>query len=77
MLITDIRMPGNSGPELYREFMSLPSKRMGVVFISGYNNGHIIPDGSAFLQKPFMSKNVADAINIEIRKLAGLEGRVN
>jgi two-component system cell cycle sensor histidine kinase/response regulator CckA len=61
LLVTDVMLPGMSGPELARTVrISSPSTR--VLFMSGYA-GALLKDedmtGAEFLQKPFDSKTVA------------------
>ena len=77
VVLTDVVMPGASGPELIGQ---LTEKRPGtkIVYMSGYteeaivNHGVILP-GIAFLHKPFTS----DALGRKIREvLDGPQGRV-
>ncbi len=63
MLLTDVVMPGLSGPELARRLMSSrPGLR--VLYVSGYpdetmaSQGILEPDAS-FLQKPFTPETLA------------------
>jgi len=57
LLITDVVMPGMSGPDLAQRLQAeLPALR--TLFISGYSRDHVIPEtdaaqGIAFLAKPF------------------------
>jgi DNA-binding response OmpR family regulator len=60
LLITDVVMPGLTGPELARE---LSSERQGlsVLFISGFTFEEVVPltdlaNGFAYLPKPFDTK---------------------
>src|SRR5207247_6171286 len=57
MLITDVVMPGMTGPELARELASR-RPQMKVLYVSGYPQRAMaqqraLPPGSAFLDKPF------------------------
>ncbi len=72
VLLTDVVMPGASGPELTRQLMEQrPALR--VIYMSGYTEEAIaqhgvIKPGIAFLNKPFTS----DALGEKIREV--LEG---
>jgi CheY-like chemotaxis protein len=68
LLVTDVIMPGSSGPSL---FARLSSERpsLKVLYMSGYPDGAIVhhaglPDDVRFLQKPF----TADALMIRVRE---------
>ena len=68
VLVTDVVMPNMSGPDLVdRMLPSRPGIR--VLFLSGYSpemiRGRGLPEGSAFLQKPF------DAVAL-VRKIRAL-----
>jgi signal transduction histidine kinase len=57
LLVTDVTMPGKSGPELYRELCSA-CPGLEALFISGYFGGdptqlENLPSGCEFMQKPF------------------------
>ena len=63
MLVTDVVMPGLSGPELADK---LAAQRPGirVLYMSGYPGDAVVqhgglPPGSAFLQKPFSADTLA------------------
>jgi nitrogen-specific signal transduction histidine kinase len=63
LLITDVVMPGTSGPELVRQINTMHPK-MKVLFISGYTDDAIVHHGvldanTPFLQKPFTPKKLA------------------
>ncbi|HET8734785.1 MAG TPA: PAS domain S-box protein [Anaeromyxobacteraceae bacterium] len=65
VLLTDVRMPGRSGPEvsaaLSREIPGLKT-----VFMSGWSDDELsadgVPAGSLFLQKPFSTEDLVDRI---------------
>jgi DNA-binding NtrC family response regulator len=69
ILVTDIIMPGSSGPRLYQTLSSRrPSLR--VLYVSGYTDDTIVRQGElepgfGFLQKPF----TADALRRRVRML--------
>jgi two-component system cell cycle sensor histidine kinase/response regulator CckA len=72
LMITDVVMPGQSGPELAREVAKL-HQEMKVLYISGYTNDAIVHHGVIdvdipFLQKPFTPQTLA----LKVREL--LEG---
>lgn len=63
LLLTDIVMPGMSGPELAAEV------RLPTVFMSGYAEGmlhDVLDESHAFLEKPFTSEQLAAAIAIAL-----------
>jgi CheY-like chemotaxis protein len=63
LLLTDVMMPGASGPELFRRLTAIrPETR--VLYISGYAdqaivNRGILEAGAPFLQKPFSAAALA------------------
>jgi DNA-binding response OmpR family regulator len=61
LLLTDVIMPGMSGPELAAQLSS--REAMVVLFMSGYTDDAIVDHGvlaagAAFLQKPFSLKTL-------------------
>jgi len=57
LLLTDVVMPGISGPRL-AELLMAEREDLRCIFMSGYaasklEGKHLVPSGSAFLQKPF------------------------
>jgi two-component system cell cycle sensor histidine kinase/response regulator CckA len=65
-ILTDIVMPGMSGPELVRQLKPL-YPRMKVLFVSGYSYAEMaqnqtLDPGSAFVPKPFTSVELAQAM---------------
>jgi PAS domain S-box-containing protein len=57
LLLTDVVMPGQSGPETAERILAL-RPRTKVLFVSGYSGSDlagqgVLPPGSALLQKPF------------------------
>jgi two-component system, cell cycle sensor histidine kinase and response regulator CckA len=66
VLLTDVVMPGASGPELTRQLIERRSA-LRVIFMSGYTEEAIvqhgvIQPGIAFLNKPFTSEALAEKI---------------
>lgn len=65
LLVTDVVLPGISGPTLASE---LTARRSGlsVLFMSGYTDEIVVRHGleseTAFLQKPFTSVNLAHKV---------------
>lgn len=66
VLLTDVMMPGASGPELTRELIA-DRPELKVIYMSGYtedtivNHGVLLP-GIAFLSKPFTAENLGRKI---------------
>ncbi len=63
LMITDVVMPGTSGPELVRQINTMHPE-MKVLFISGYTDDAIVHHGvidehTPFLQKPFTPQKLA------------------
>jgi two-component system cell cycle sensor histidine kinase/response regulator CckA len=69
LMITDVVMPGQSGPDLARQVAKL-HREMKVLFISGYTDDAIVHHGVLdeeipFLQKPFTPQTLA----LKVREL--------
>ncbi len=69
MLVTDVIMPGSSGPKLFERLARLRHD-LKVLYVSGYADDTIVHQGQldpgiAFLQKPF----TAEALNRRIREV--------
>jgi two-component system cell cycle sensor histidine kinase/response regulator CckA len=66
LLLTDVALPGRSGPELAREFRQT-SSGTPVIFMSGYSANSIDPRDldtpRAFLQKPFPVQTLVERIH--------------
>jgi CheY-like chemotaxis protein len=66
LLITDVVMPGLSGPDLASRLV--PERpNLGVLFISGYSFEEVIPvtdssEGTAYLAKPFDSTTLSSRV---------------
>ncbi len=63
MLLTDVIMPGASGPDLARQLV-VARPELRVLFVSGYTDQamaseRILEPGAAFLQKPFTPDGLA------------------
>jgi PAS domain S-box-containing protein len=74
LMITDVVMPGTSGPELVRQIGTMHPD-MKVLYISGYTDDAIVHHGVLdenipFLQKPFtpqtLAQKVRDLLEVEI-----------
>ena len=64
LVISDVLMPGMSGPELGRAIRER-SPETKLLFISGYTDGELSDDlgrGVSFLQKPFRSEEISDLV---------------
>ncbi|MFB3923148.1 MAG: PAS domain S-box protein [Terriglobia bacterium] len=66
MLLTDVVMPGMSGPELSQQ-LAVSRKDMKVLYMSGYADDAIVQHGilssnAAYLQKPFTPEGLAQKI---------------
>jgi len=66
LVVTDIVMPGMSGPELVQRLRPL-LPRVVVLFVSGYTDGRLeveggLPPGTELLQKPFTPKDLAQRV---------------
>jgi CheY-like chemotaxis protein len=71
LLLTDVVMPGLSGPELALE-LSAQRPEMKVLFMSGYSGTAItrhgmLREGLVFLQKPFSPGSVTRAVHAALR----------
>jgi DNA-binding NtrC family response regulator len=63
LLLSDIEMPGMSGPDLGSAFKATrPATR--VMLMSGFSDGNllVLNYGWAFIQKPFVSKKLVEMI---------------
>ena len=74
MLVTDIIMPGSSGPRL---FQALSSRRpsLRVLYVSGYTDDTIVQQGElepgfGFLQKPFTADELTRRVRVAPRQLS-------
>jgi PAS domain S-box-containing protein len=71
ILLTDVVMPGLSGPDLAHQLIAA-RPQMRVMFMSGYAGGAVvrhgmIAPGSAFLDKPFTAASLLDRISSVLR----------
>jgi two-component system cell cycle sensor histidine kinase/response regulator CckA len=64
LLLSDIEMPGMTGPELGDILKALRPK-MHVMFMSGFSGGRllVLNYGWAFIDKPFVSSKLIEMIN--------------
>ncbi|MGH9308973.1 MAG: response regulator, partial [Vicinamibacterales bacterium] len=68
LLLTDVVLPGMTGPELARQLRA-HAPRARVLFMSGYTGDALqdeaeFGDEQAFIQKPFASKALVDRIRL-------------
>jgi CheY-like chemotaxis protein len=73
VVVTDVAMPGMTGPELARELRAR-WPRLPVVFISGHADPEAVsgPDGLRhFVRKPFRPSDLAAQIELALREVAG------
>ncbi|MDI9233803.1 response regulator transcription factor [Limnohabitans lacus] len=73
LLILDVRMPGMSGLELYRQLLAQDQKH-AVIFMSGESQPHEIAAANSsvpvdFLWKPFSTQQLLQAIDKGIQQL--------
>ena len=66
LLLTDVIMPGCSGPELY-ERLAAKRPSLKVLYISGYTDAavlrnHVLDAGVSFIQKPFSPRSLAQKV---------------
>ncbi len=80
MLLTDVVMPGASGPDLARR-LTRERPDLHVLFVSGYpddspGSAGLLEPGSAFLQKPFtadtLARKVRDVLDARAALGAGI-----
>ena len=70
LLLTDVVMPGASGPELVTQLMER-RPTLKVIYMSGYTDDAIVhhgilDSGVAFLQKPFSSETLGRKLREEL-----------
>jgi two-component system cell cycle sensor histidine kinase/response regulator CckA len=80
LLLTDVIMPGASGPELARQLSSRRAN-LEILFVSGYTDEtmtsqQILQPGASFLQKPFTPDSLARKVRdvLDRRATASIEG---
>jgi PAS domain S-box-containing protein len=78
-IVTDVIMPGRSGPELVEQ-LSAHLGRVPVLFMSGYTrqvmtSRFALPSGSDFLSKPFSTDELLDRLAALLRWRAPSPGR--
>jgi CheY-like chemotaxis protein len=78
ILVTDVRMPGASGVDLYNHFNTTYQGKVRPIFVSGYTGSHQIPFGELLLEKPMTALKLFSAINEKIKTIPclGLEEKV-
>jgi CheY-like chemotaxis protein len=76
LLLTDVMMPGMTGPQLADELQGRdPGLR--VVFMSGYPSDHLMQRDAAFLPKPFNPTSLSRMVRKELDRPEGAPRRVN
>lgn len=68
LLLTDVVMPGMTGPELVEKLREA-NHGLRVLYMSGYYNDELIRKHVAFLPKPFSPASLARKIREELDKL--------
>jgi CheY-like chemotaxis protein len=77
LLLTDVTMPGISGPQLAHQ-MLCRRPELRVVFMSGYPNDELTNRKCAFLPKPFNPASLSKMIRTELdRSKASPAGKIN
>jgi two-component system, cell cycle sensor histidine kinase and response regulator CckA len=64
LLLTDVIMPGETGPQL-AESLRVARPSLNVVYMSGHTGGAVGPEGQApqgYLDKPFSARDLIDAV---------------
>jgi CheY-like chemotaxis protein len=75
LVLTDVIMPGMTGPQLAAELTRMkPDLR--VVFMSGYPNDQLNGPGVAFLPKPFNPSSLSRMIRKVLDRPAGARGHM-
>lgn len=69
LLLTDVLMPGLTGPQLAGE-LSRRNPALRIVFMSGYPNESLLESGVAFLAKPFNPGSLSRMIRRELDRPA-------
>jgi two-component system cell cycle sensor histidine kinase/response regulator CckA len=72
VLVTDVMLPGLSGPGIAHQLRSL-HRGLPVVFMSGWYDPLEFPEleGEVLLHKPFSLEQLRDAIDIVLRRRLG------
>lgn len=65
LLLTDVVMPGKSGPELAVELQAL-QPALPVLFMSGCLGDARLPEGAALLEKPFSLGSLVEAVRRQL-----------
>jgi len=72
LLLTDVVLPGSSGPELARTLAARGST-MPIAFMSGYPDQvlhrHDLPEGSPMLEKPFTARDLLEVVSTSLSGL--------
>ena len=65
LLLTDVVLPGKTGPALADELRDL-QPNLPVVFLSGATRGARLPEGALLLEKPFTAAGLLDAVRKQL-----------
>ena len=73
LVLTDVVMPGMSGPELASRLKAL-GHDLPVVFASGYMDRqlHSVPEGAIVLMKPYSASSLTEAVTRAVARARGL-----
>lgn len=75
LLLTDVAMPGGTGPNLYRR-LSATQPALPVLFMSGYPE-HDGIDGAALIEKPFTMTTLVAHVSRVARGVSSPAGAVS
>ncbi len=76
LLLTDVLMPGMTGPQLAEELLRR-NPDLKVIYMSGYPNRELIERNAAFLPKPFNPASLSRAVGRELEQFAQRGRRPN
>jgi len=76
LLLTDVLMPGMSGPQLAEE-LRRTQPNLAVVFMSGYPADQFAGPGESYLPKPFNPWTLSQMVRKTLDGVASHAGRIN
>ena len=62
LLVTDVVMPGMSGPQLAEQLMA-DRPDLPVLYMSGFVGHELFERGEAFIGKPFLAEDLLEAVH--------------